>query len=288
MSVRIARATITEENVLRSWVAIGIVRFKSVGNVTSRRSRHCGCSTAIWRLIHFPSQRTGQKEDIQINNWFVNSEPKARNGENKTKNSLSISCQRELMACKPLFLVLSILTKMVMQFRWVFCQLDRLRRCIVSGSGMPWTNYRRHWTRTYEHIIGMDKEIGRMRIVCFNACGHTPSLYVEELAEFLAFEFEEGGTPIFQADCRLQTPRDRCSLHALVWLPSSWWFWSLSCNSLIFRSRILTSTRIEEGRVPRYYTPSNHPFPSHAGVSFDSATADDQITEEPWRLLLDH
>ena len=33
-------------------------------------------------------------------------------------------------------------------------------------------------------------------------------LRVEELAEFLAFEFEDGERPIYQADCRLEDPRE--------------------------------------------------------------------------------
>jgi len=81
-------------------------------------------------------------------------------------------------------------------------------------------------------------------------------LYVEELAEFLAFEFEDGESPVFQTDCRPEDPREAvlstCSSLIAVIDDDGFTIVQFSHFSV---KEYLTSTRIAEGRVLRYYTP---------------------------------
>ena len=81
-------------------------------------------------------------------------------------------------------------------------------------------------------------------------------LRVEELAEFLAFEFEDGESPVFQTDCRPEDPREAVlstcsSLIAVIDDDGS----TIVQFSHFSVKEYLTSTRIAEGRVLRYHTP---------------------------------
>src|SRR5712671_1308099 len=84
---------------------------------------------------------------------------------------------------------------------------------------------------TYERtLLDIDKEL---LFQCLVVALHP--LSVEELADFLAFEFDDGESPIFQADCRPE--ERRCSAYALVLLPSSMIMVAISYNSRTFLSR---------------------------------------------------
>jgi len=106
-------------------------------------------------------------------------------------------------------------------------------------------------------------------------------LRVEELAEFLAFEFEDGGSPIFQADCSPEDPRDAvlytCSSLISVVDDRGYTIVQFSHFSV---KEYLTSMRITEGRVPRHHTPLE---PAHFLVTRTCLSIllqlDDEITE---------
>jgi len=90
-------------------------------------------------------------------------------------------------------------------------------------------------------------------------------LSVKELAEFLAFEFEEEGTTTFRVDWRSEDPSHvvlfTCSsLIAVVYVNGS----AIVEFSHFSVKEYLTSTRIAKGRVPRYYIPLE---PAHTLVT---------------------
>jgi len=107
-------------------------------------------------------------------------------------------------------------------------------------------------------------------------------LRVEELAEFLAFESEEGGCLTFREDRRSEDPRDAVlstcsSLVAVVGVRGAQ-FMQFSHFSV---QEYLTSTRITEGRVSRYSIPLEpaHLFVTQACLSF-LLQLDEHVTRE--------
>jgi len=141
--------------------------------------------------------------------------------------------------------------------------LDSLRQCLISRIRRALDDLPETLDETYERTL---LDINR------NIWAHAHRLFqclvvalrplrVEELAEFLAFEFEDGESPIFQADCRPEDPREAVlstcsSLIAIVDDSGS----TVVQFSHFSVKEYLTSTRIAEGRVLRYYTP---PEPAH-------------------------
>jgi hypothetical protein len=107
-------------------------------------------------------------------------------------------------------------------------------------------------------------------------------LHVEELAEFLAFELEDGEDPIFNADCRPEDPREAVlstcsSLISVVDDDGS----AIVEFSHFSVKEYLTSTRIAFGRVPRYYIPLEpaHVFVARACLSI-LLQMHDKVTNE--------
>src|SRR5216683_2486435 len=94
------------------------------------------------------------------------------------------------------------------RFRWVFCQLVYLRRCIPARirravDELPET-LDETYERTLQEIDDQNWEYAHHIFQCV-AVASRP-LRVEELAEFLAFDFNDGSTPSFQADWRPDDP----------------------------------------------------------------------------------
>ncbi|KAH8994012.1 hypothetical protein EDB92DRAFT_1796013 [Lactarius akahatsu] len=135
-------------------------------------------------------------------------------------------------------------------FRWVFCQLDKLRRCLPGrirrALELPST-----LDATYERtLLDIDEEnwtFAHRLFQCITVASHP--LRVEELAEFLAFDFDDGdNNPKFDADWRPEDPD-----HAVL----------STCSSLISVANVgditvvqfshfsvkefLTSTRVARG-----------------------------------------
>src|SRR5712675_3149183 len=86
------------------------------------------------------------------------------------------------------------------------------------GSGMPWTNYRRHWMRhTSAHYWTLTRKIGCMLIVCFNALSsHTVPFKSKSWRSFSRSRSRKEERQYSKQIAALQTQETWCSLHALV------------------------------------------------------------------------
>ncbi|KAH9034816.1 hypothetical protein EDB85DRAFT_959522 [Lactarius pseudohatsudake] len=145
-------------------------------------------------------------------------------------------------------------------FRWVFCQLDRLRRCLPSRIRRALEELPSTLDATYERtLLDIDEEnwaFAHRLFQCITVASRP--LRVEELAEFLAFDFDNGDDGDnnfkFDADWRPDDPD-----HAVL----------STCSSLISVANVgdttvvqfshfsvkefLTSTRIARGRLSRFH-----------------------------------
>jgi len=96
------------------------------------------------------------------------------------------------------------------RFRWVYCQLDYLGKCLPGRVQHALDELPVTLDETYErtlHEIGdRNWEFTRRLIQCV-AVVYRP-LRVGELAEFLAFDFKAGQIPTFREDWRLEDPVD--------------------------------------------------------------------------------
>src|SRR5229473_3881321 len=116
------------------------------------------------------------------------------------------------MECRKLissFVTASAL-KFLCRFRWVFCQLVYLRHCLPQRirralNELPPT-LDATYERTLQDISEQNWEFARRLFHCVAAASRP--LRVEELAEFLAFDFKAGPIPKFREDWRLEDPLD--------------------------------------------------------------------------------
>src|ERR1700742_297964 len=109
------------------------------------------------------------------------------------------------------------------RFRWVYCQLEYLGGCLPGRirqalDELPVT-LDGTYERTLREIKDTNWEFARRLLLCVAAVSRP--LRVEELAEFLAFDFKAGSIPELREDWRLDDPVDAvlstCStLFALV------------------------------------------------------------------------
>jgi hypothetical protein len=94
------------------------------------------------------------------------------------------------------------------RFRWVFCQLDFLRRCLPARIERAIAELPKTLDDTYERtlleISEANWEFAHRLLQCV-AVACRP-LGVEELAEFLAFDFKTGPIPEFHESFRLADP----------------------------------------------------------------------------------
>jgi len=94
------------------------------------------------------------------------------------------------------------------RFRWVYCQLDYLGKCLPGRiqhtlGELPVT-LDETYERTLQEIDDTNWEFARRLIQCVAVVSRP--LRVEELAEFLAFDFKVGQIPRFREDWRLEDP----------------------------------------------------------------------------------
>jgi len=156
---------------------------------------------------------------------------------------------------------------MLNRFRWVFCQLDRLRRCLSPRIRQALDELPETLDETYERtLLDIDKDNWAYAHRLFQCIvvARRP-LRVEELAEFLAFKCGEGGSLTFEEDWRPEDPRDTVlstcsSLIAIVDIDGS----PVMQFSHFSVKEYLTSSRIAEGRVSRYSIPLE---PAHLFVT---------------------
>jgi ankyrin repeat protein len=99
------------------------------------------------------------------------------------------------------------------RFRWVYCQLDFLRRCLPARIERALTELPETLDDTYERTL---RDIGKANwefahrlLQCVTAACRP--LRVEELAEFLAFDFKAGPIPEFSESFRPADP-----IHAVL------------------------------------------------------------------------
>jgi hypothetical protein len=182
---------------------------------------------------------------------------------------------------------------MLNRFRWVFCQLDRLRRCLSPRIRQALDELPETLDETYERtLLDIDKDNWAYAHRLFQCIvvARRP-LRVEELAEFLAFKSGEGGSLTFQEDWRPEDPRDTVlstcsSLITVVIVDDS----AVIQFSHFSVKEYLTSTRIAEGRVSRYSIPLEpaHLFVTQACLSFllqlDSHVTKEHIEDSPLAL----
>ena len=143
------------------------------------------------------------------------------------------------------------------RFRWVFCQLVYLRRCIPAHIRRALNELPETLDETYARALKeIDKpnwEYAHRLFQCVAAASRPFS--VEELAEFLAFDFDAGQTPEFLADWRPEDPT-----HTLL----------STCSSLltVFGEPIQRSpSETPDNRTPTPIESSVSPSPSRDGVS---------------------
>jgi len=94
------------------------------------------------------------------------------------------------------------------RFRWVYCQLDYLGKCLPGRirralDELPQT-LDGTYERTLQEIDDANWEFAQRLFLCVAVASR--SLYVEELAEFLAFDFRAGPVPKYCEDWRLEDP----------------------------------------------------------------------------------
>ncbi|KAH9966341.1 hypothetical protein BGW80DRAFT_734307 [Lactifluus volemus] len=143
-------------------------------------------------------------------------------------------------------------------FRWVSCQLDKLRRCLPQRIRRALDELPTTLDETYERtLLNIDEEkweFAHRLFQCVTVASRP--LRVEELGEFLAFDFDGEGRPIFEEDWR---PEDAacavlstCSSMISVIKADDHRVVQFSHFSV---KEFLTSTRIARGRLPRFYVP---------------------------------
>src|SRR5712672_3093205 len=171
------------------------------------------------------------------------------------------------------------------RFRWAFCQLDNLRRCLVPRVRHTLDVVPETLDETYERtLLDIDKKrwaYAHRLFQCLVVA--VRPLRVGELAEFLAFEFEDEENPIFRADCRHEDPTDAvlstCS--SLISIVNVQFGPAIVQFSHFSVKEYLTAARIVEGRVPRYYISLE---PAHILVTRACLSIllqlDDQMTKE--------
>lgn len=194
----------------------------------------------------------GQKEDI--NNYivsFVKTDTNTRKWKQEEKE-----------------LVINRLTEGANgMFRWVFCQLDSLRRCLPGRIRRALEELPSTLDATYERTlmdINEQNWVYAHRLLQCITVASRP-LRVEELAEFLAFDLDEGDNPRFEAGWRPEDPEDAVlstcsSLIAVVNVDGT----AVVQFSHFSVKEFLTSNRIARGQVSRYYIPLE---PAHLTVT---------------------
>jgi hypothetical protein len=92
------------------------------------------------------------------------------------------------------------------RFRWVYCQLDKLRQCLPSSVRQTLEELPESLDETYERIVMDIKRTNKAQAYRMLQCLAVAirPLSVAELAELLAFEFDatKEGIPKLNADWR--------------------------------------------------------------------------------------
>ena len=113
------------------------------------------------------------------------------------------------MECKtPYLILLDSHQSFCARFRWVYCQLDYLSDCLPGRIRQALDELPATLDETYERTLGEIKDTNwefAQRLLQCVAVVSRP-LSVEELADFLAFDFKAGPIPKFREDWRMEDP----------------------------------------------------------------------------------
>ena len=138
----------------------------------------------------------------------------------------------------------------------MFCQLDRLRRCLSPRIRQALNELPETLDETYERTlldIGEENWAYAHRLFQCVVVARRP-LQVEELADFLAFKSETGGSPTFDRNWQSENSRDMvlstCSSLVAIVTVDGMPVIQFSHYSV---KEYLTSGRITNRRVSRYY-----------------------------------
>jgi len=115
------------------------------------------------------------------------------------------------MGCEsPLFKHLKIVFMMLYRFRWVYCQLDNLRRCMPSSIRKALNELPPTLDDTYERILlGIPKQKRQHACRLFRSMvAAIRPLRVEELAEIFAIEFDSDAALNLVDDWRPEDPEE--------------------------------------------------------------------------------
>ena len=173
------------------------------------------------------------------------------------------------------------------------CQLDTLRRCLPQRIRKALNELPDTLDETYERTlqeISKEKWEYAYRLFQCITVARRP-LGVAELADFLAFDLEAEGSPIFRADWRSEDAKDTvlstCStLVSIVDAGGS----PVVQFSHFSVKEYLTSSRMLEGRVPRYHIPLEpaHVVVTEGSMSFYSAPAGQRHNEGAHQGISSH
>jgi hypothetical protein len=148
----------------------------------------------------------------------------------------------------------------------VFCQLDSLRRCLPGRIRSALDSLPRTLDTTYERTLQDidDENWGYAHLLFQCIAVASRSLRVEELAEFLAMDFDTGGTPTLVAGWRPGNPGNAVlstcsSLITVVTVNGS----PVVQFSHFSVQEFLMSSRLASGRLSHYYISLE---PAHAIV----------------------
>jgi len=149
------------------------------------------------------------------------------------------------------------------RFRWVYCQLDALRRCFPSSirktvNELP-TTLDETYERTLQEIPKQRRQHAHRLFQCLVAA--VRPLRVEELGEIFAIEFDEDAVPNLMEDWRPENAEEAvlsaCS--TLIWVVDNdgskiVQFSHFSVKEFLTSDRLLTS---DDGNLRYYYFPLN-------------------------------
>src|SRR5258708_13417737 len=113
------------------------------------------------------------------------------------------------MACKLNPFLLGMVVEIFNRFRWVFCQLETLRHCLPPSVRHTLEELPESLDETYERVLKEikkpNKRLAQSVLQCLIAA--IRPLRVEELAEVLAFDFDDAeGIPRLKPNCRSDDP----------------------------------------------------------------------------------
>jgi hypothetical protein len=169
-------------------------------------------SPFAFRSISLHSEDGQRRDIINYIHYVVNSDTKIRRWRPEDKRLVinTLAERANGMYVVPTTLYRRIVSQVLCRFRWVFCQLDWLRRCLPQRIRRALEELPETLDETYEHTLqridSVNWEFAHRLFECVSVA--LRPLRVEELAEFFALDFDSGSIPNFNPTWRPENPRD--------------------------------------------------------------------------------